>query len=137
MGWNHFPHGADIGIHGWGLDAAEAFEQAALALTAIAVDPSSVQAEVSIDIECDASNLEDLLVHWLNALIFEMASRQMVFGVFSVTISDCRLAAKASGEPLDPDRHELAVEPKGATYTALRVGRTANGRWDAQCVVDV
>jgi hypothetical protein len=26
-GWEHFPHGADIGVHGWGGDAAESFER--------------------------------------------------------------------------------------------------------------
>lgn len=136
-GWDHFPHGADIGVHGWGTNAAEAFEQAALALTAIVVDPTSIRQEVSVDITCDAPTLESLLVEWLNAVIYEMAARQMVFGGFTVTIRDHRLTATAAGEPLDPERHEPAVEPKGATYTALHVVRRAGGIWDAQCVVDV
>ena len=54
-GWDHFPHGADIGVHGWGPDAAESFAQAALALTAIAVDPTSVKQEMSIAITCETS----------------------------------------------------------------------------------
>lgn len=136
-GWEHFPHGADTGVHGWGAEAAESFEQAALALTAIAVDPASVAQRVSIDITCEASTLEDLFVEWLNAVICEMSVRRMVFGAFEVTLAGLRLTAVASGEPVDPNRHDLAVEPKGATYTALRVARRADGRWDAQCVVDV
>jgi Archease protein family (MTH1598/TM1083) len=36
-GWEHFPHGADIGIRGWGSALAAAFEQAALAATASAI----------------------------------------------------------------------------------------------------
>jgi SHS2 domain-containing protein len=35
MRWEHFPHDADVGVRGFGATAAEAFEQAALALTAI------------------------------------------------------------------------------------------------------
>jgi SHS2 domain-containing protein len=136
-GWEHFPHGADIGVHGWGGDAAESFERAAIALTAIVVDPSSVNRKTSIEITCNATTLEDLLVEWLNSVIFEMAARRLVFGAFEVVLTDTRLSATACGELLDPDRHEPAVEPKGATYTALRVVQTADGRWDAQCVVDV
>lgn len=137
IGWDHFSHGADTGVHGWGTDAAESFEQVALALTAIVVHPAGIKQEISIGITCEASTLEDLLVQWLNAVIFEMAARQMVFGAFHVTLLDRRLTATASGEPLDADRHEPAVEPKGATYTALRVAEDINGQWDAQCVVDV
>jgi SHS2 domain-containing protein len=136
-GWDHFPHGADIGVHGWGTDAAHSFEHAALALIAIVVDPTSIRPEESVDITCEASTLESLLVEWLNAVIYEMAARQMVFGIFDVAIRDHRLTATASGERLDPERHEPAVEPKGATYTALKVAPRADGIWDAQCVVDV
>jgi SHS2 domain-containing protein len=38
---------------------------------------------------------------------------------------------------VDVARHQPAVEIKGATYTELKVGRTDNGLWFAQCVVDV
>jgi tRNA nucleotidyltransferase (CCA-adding enzyme) len=63
-GWEHFARGADIGVHGWGTDPAESFERAALALTAIVVDPSSVKREISIEITCKAATLEDLLIEW-------------------------------------------------------------------------
>lgn len=136
-GWDHFPHGADVGIHGWGPTPAEAFEQAALALTAICVDPASVRDEMPVAIACEAPTLDDLFVEWLNTVIFEMAARHMAFGAFRVAIADRRLTATASGEPLDPERHDPGVEPKGATYTALRVAPDADGRWHARCVVDV
>lgn len=136
-GWEHFPHGADIGIRGWGPTPAEAFEQAALALTAIVAEPSSVRHDISVDIARDAPTLDDLLVEWLNALVFEMATRHALFGAFRVQIVNHHLRGIAYGEGVDPDRHELAVEPKGATYTALHVARTGDARWEAQCVVDV
>jgi SHS2 domain-containing protein len=137
MGWEHFPHGADIGVHGWGTSVAEAFEQAALATTAIVVEPSLIRPEMSVEISCEASSLEDLLIEWLNAVIFEMSHRQAVFGSFSASIEDLHLTASCRGEALDPERHEPAVEPKGATYTLLRVAEREGGTWDARCVVDV
>jgi tRNA nucleotidyltransferase (CCA-adding enzyme) len=78
-----------------------------------------------------------LLVDWLNALILEMAARHMLFSRFEVSLDGHRLNATAWGEPIDLGRHQPAVEIKGATYTALKVGRMESGQWLAQCVVDV
>lgn len=42
--WEHFEHGADIGVRGIGATKASAFEQAALALTGVITDPQHVAA---------------------------------------------------------------------------------------------
>lgn len=135
--WEHFRHEADIGIRGFGATPAEAFEQAALAMTAVITDPALVVPRERISIVCSAPDLETLLVDWLNELVLEMAVRKLLFRSFSVAIDDGKLSAQASGEPIDPERHEPAAEIKGATFTALEVAREADGRWRAQCVVDV
>ena len=75
--WEHFPHQADVGLCGFGKTAAEAFEQAAQALTAV-VTSAEVRAAVSVQIKCEAPDLELLFVEWLNAIIYEMAVRKMV-----------------------------------------------------------
>jgi SHS2 domain-containing protein len=85
---------------------------------------------------CQAPSDELLLVEWLNALIYEMAVRVMLFADFAVEIEAGELRATAYGEPVDVERHEPAVEIKGATLTALQVTESAGG-WRAQCVVDV
>jgi tRNA nucleotidyltransferase (CCA-adding enzyme) len=131
-----FSHEADIGVRGIGVSKAEAFEQAALAMTAVITDPSSVKACEMVQIECEASDDELLLVDWLNALIYEMSARKMLFGRFSVVLDDGRLYGRAWGEPINLERHQPAVEIKGATYTTLRVA-SENGAWVAQTVVDV
>ncbi len=134
--WEHFSHDADIGLGGIGPTKAEAFRQAAIALTAVVTDPETVRSVTRVALDCSAPNDELLLVDWLNALVYEMAVRSMLFGDFNVEIADGELHATAWGEPVDPDRHEPAVEIKGATLTALRVA-PVHGGWRAQCVVDV
>jgi SHS2 domain-containing protein len=134
--WEHFEHGADVGVRGFGASKAEAFEQAALALTAVIAEPATVEAREAVAIECEAPDEELLLAEWLNALIYEMATRKMLFSRFAVRIHGTRLSAEARGEPVDVARHHPAVEAKGATYTALRVAREG-GEWVAQTVVDV
>jgi tRNA nucleotidyltransferase (CCA-adding enzyme) len=134
--WEHFPHGADIGVRGYGASKAQAFEAAAEALTAVIADPQSVQPRDSVRVECEGPDDELLLAGWLDALIYEMATRRMLFSRFRVRLDGHRLVAEVAGEPIDPDRHRPAVEVKGATYTELRVAEEG-GRWLAQTVVDV
>ncbi|MBS0518213.1 MAG: archease [Proteobacteria bacterium] len=136
MGWSHFPHDADIGIKGVGRSPAEAFEQAALALTA-AVTEAAVESKAEVAVRCQASDLELLFVEWLNAVIYEMAVRKMLFGQFQVRIEGKRLEGLLRGEPVEVVRHAPACEPKGATYTALKVEKDRDGLWSAACVVDV
>ena len=135
-GWEHFPHDADVGVRGFGATAAEAFEQAALALTAV-VTQTPVEPKVRVEVSCEAPDLELLFVEWLNAIIYEMAVRGMLFGRFAVRIEGPRLAGTLWGEPVDVERHAPACEPKGATYTALKVATDDQGFWSAACIVDV
>ena len=135
-GWEHFPHDADVGVRGWGATVAEAFEQAACALTAV-ITHAEVKLEIAVAVTCEAPDKELLFVEWLNAIIFEMAVRTMLFARFSVRIEGNRLEGLLWGEPVDVIRHAPACEPKGATYTALSVAQDRDGVWSAACIVDV
>ena len=138
--WEHFEHGADIGVRGFGPTLAAAFEQAALALVGVVTDPAGVLPQEPVELACEAPDDELLLVAWLNAVVTEMAARRMQFGRFEVQIDGHDLAARAWGEPVSVARHQPAVEVKGATCTALRVlpvhDEPGQG-WLAQTVVDV
>lgn len=134
--WEHFHHQADIGVRGVGASLEEAFEQGALALMGVICSLEMVAAKKQIEINCRGDDVELLFVDWLNALIYEMATRQMLFCRFEVKIDGDKLFAKAWGEKADAEKHETAVEVKGATYTQLEVIRK-DGKWTAQCVVDV
>jgi SHS2 domain-containing protein len=135
--WEHFEHEADVGVRGIGASPAQAFEQAALAMTAAITDPAGVVPRERVEIACRNADLELLLTEWLNALVYEMATRHMLFGRFAVRLEGDQLTAVAEGEPVEVARHHPAVEVKGATLTELRVARAADGAWVAQCVVDV
>jgi SHS2 domain-containing protein len=134
--WEHYPHEADMGVRGFGATKAEAFEQVALAMTAVISDPAAVEPRDRVTIECEAKDEELLLAEWLNSLVFEMATRRMLFSRFAIRLDGTRLSAQAWGEPTDVARHHPAVEVKGATLTTLRVARQ-DGGWMAQTIVDV
>jgi tRNA nucleotidyltransferase (CCA-adding enzyme) len=135
--WEHFEHEADVGIRGMGPTREEAFEQAAVALTAVITNPSKVSAVEEVGVKCSAPDDELLLVDWLNGLLYEMGTRQMLFSRFEVKIDGSELVGRAWGEKIDVSRHRPVVEVKAATYTELSVRQDEQGAWVAQCVVDV
>jgi len=135
--WEHFSHGSDIGVRGIGSSLEEAFEQAAIALSAVVADVNSVEPRQIVEVRCDAPDLELLLVSWLNAIIYEMAVRRMLFSKFRIAFAGSSLTGTLAGERVDPERHQVAVEAKGATVTALKVSCDRDGQWLAQCVIDV
>lgn len=135
--WQHFHHVADIGIKGCGNTVEQAFTQAALAMTAVITEPQLVDNKVCFDVETESINLEYLFVDWLNILIYEMATRHMLFNKFNIQIHDTHLTAKVCGERVNNQKHQPAVEIKGATLTELKVIKDEDGIWCAQCVIDV
>ncbi len=135
--WEHFHHLADIGVRGTAPTLEGAFEDAAVALMAVICNPGEVTPQTAVEIRCDAPEPDILLADWLNALIYEMDVRKMLFSKFRVHIEGENLSAVAWGEKADPARHQTAVEVKAATYMELKVVKNADGHWIAQCVVDV
>ncbi len=135
--WEHYSHPADMGIRGFGPTKEEAFSQAAMALTAVITDLKTVEPKEMVEINCHEQDDELLFISWLNALIYEIATRHMLFGKFNISIKDQRLQAKAWGEQIDLKKHSPAVEVKAATYADLKVQQDKSGNWLVQCIVDV
>ena len=135
--WEHFEHGADIGIRGIAPTLAQAFEQTAVAMTAVITNPDQVSSSKAVSIRCKAPDHELLLLDWINELVYEMAVRGLLFKRYQVAINDGILSATAFGEAVDRQKHQPAVEIKGATFTELRVYQEPDGTWVAQCIVDV
>ena len=134
--WEHYSHTADMGIRGFGTTMEEAFAAAALAMVAISVDPKKIKHKQKVEVVCEQQENELLLISWLNSLLYEMATRKMLFSKFEVNIKGKYLVGKAWGEKLDLKRHRPVVEIKGTTYSDLKVLQE-KGKWIAQCIVDI
>lgn len=114
--WEHFPHEADMGVRGYGCTKPEALEQAALAMTAVITDVTTVGSRERVGIECEAPDDELLLVEWLNRIIYEMASCNMLFSRFSVRIDGTRL-------------HGEATHSVGVMCRVLKISRSGYYAW--------
>ena len=106
-------------------------------MTAVITNPDQVSATKAVSIRCQASDNELLLLDWINELVYEMAVQGVLFKRYQVDINDGKLSATAFGETVDQQKHQPAVEIKGATFTELHVYQQPDGPWVAQCIVDV
>jgi tRNA nucleotidyltransferase (CCA-adding enzyme) len=132
-----FIHDADIEVRVVGNSKEEALKQAALALTAMMTDPEKVELKETVAINCEAPDDAPQFADYLNALVYEMATRKMLFGSFELLLDGHQLYACAREEKVDVAKHEPAIEVKGDTYTDLAVKQEKDGSWMAQWVVDV
>jgi len=119
-------HIADAYIAAYGRTLEEAFENAALAMFEVMTDTSKVEAKVERTLEASGYDEYELLYDWLEKLLIEYYSDNLVFSKFKVesierTPEGFRLRGKAMGEIFDPSRHESRVEVKAVTYSLMEI----------------
>ena len=119
-------HTADIVIRTSGKDMNEAFENVAYALFDTMCDASTVKPIKIKKVECEAGDLEQLLVDWLSRLLFLCDVDDMLFSEFEVTITGTKLQARIKGEKLDAEKHQLKNDVKAITYHMLEVDQKTN-----------
>lgn len=140
MAYEILDHVADAGVRGIGETRDEAFAEAARGMFALMADLAHVRAKMEVKIVAREDSLEGLFVAWLGELLRERDVRGLLFSRFEVRVEGeeggWRLAGRAWGEPIAPERHRLGVEVKAATYCGVQVGEE-HGRHIAQCVVDL
>lgn len=139
--YEQFEHQADVGIRGYGKTIEEAFENGTRAMFSIMVNLEKVKPRKKIKIKCEAANIEELFVEWLNKLLSEAGIANLVFSEFEVEElkkinSKYQLVGIAKGEEFDSRKHEPKTEVKAATYSQLRVEKKEN-QYIAQTIVDV
>jgi SHS2 domain-containing protein len=130
-------HTADIGIAAFGKDLPEAFANAAYAMFDILTDVSKVDGKNSFELQVSARNQEELLVTWLDELLFRYETERIVCDRFVInSLDDNNLSATIFYEKIDLKKHEIKTEIKNVTYHQLKIEKTHNG-WSAQVIFDL
>jgi SHS2 domain-containing protein len=132
---------ADVAFEAQGKTLEELFEGSALAVTNTMVeDVRSIEQKTSKNIEVGAENVEMLLFHFLQELIFYKDAELLLFSKFDLAIeqmnSTWHLRGKAYGEEISPDKHELLADVKAVSLYKFRVEK-ATGGWQATVIIDV
>ena len=138
-------HISDIGIEFYGDTPEALFENAGKAMFSIMCDLRSVKPmeKKSIRITGKNTNFEDLLVLWLERLIYRYEIDDTLFSKFRVDKIYRRnhnpvLNAQIFGEKIDPDKHEIKITIKAPTYHRLEIIRNAVGHnWKGRVIFDI
>ncbi len=135
--FEYFEHTADVGIAACGSDLRDAFGAAGLGLFSLMADLDNVRDDVCFDVVVEADETEDLLVAWLNELLFVFDVKHLLLRRFDVErLGERELRARCYGEPFDPKRHRLRLGVKAATYHQVSVEPVDEG-YRVRVVVDV
>ena len=120
--YEQFSHTADIGVRVFGRTLKELFENAAFAMFDILADLDGLKGEIAQDFELTAPNNEELLISWLDELLYNFYTKHIIFYEFKVTeISGDLVRAKAFGRLVSENRNRLKTEIKAATYYNLKI----------------
>jgi SHS2 domain-containing protein len=134
-----FEHTADLGLRVVAASLAGLFESAAEGLfDVIVANRAEIRESIEEHVELAAESTADLLLAWLNELVFRSETQHRLYRRFQVMVDEPgrRLEAMLWGEPIDANRHILAHEVKAATHHGLNVRRDAQG-WRAEVVLDI
>src|SRR3954467_4586346 len=140
MGYSFIDHTADVAADLAGHTLEELFASAAQALTDTVTERAQVHAVITQSVTVEAATVEDLLVDWLNELLYRFEVRNVLVLDATVTIEEAdgrwTLGATVAGEMFNPARHPSKVLVKSATYHGLSVRQVASG-YSARIVFDI
>jgi len=132
-----FDHTADLGIRIFGRTCEEVFINGAYALFDLLTDLDKVLKAFSYKLRVEAGDREELLIRWLNELLFLFESRGYLFKEFSIThLDQTSLEAAVWGEAFDPSRHERKTEIKAVTYHQVAICEK-EGAWEGKVIFDL
>ena len=135
--YEQFPHTADIGIRVFGKDLKELFANAAFGMFDTIADLEGMTTTIEEDINLRGEALEELLVIWLDELLYRFYTKDIIYAKFEISeMSDDRMKAKVFGRPVSANRNRLKVEIKAVTYSGLKIKKTPDG-YQVEIIFDV
>lgn len=135
--YEQFPHTADIGVRVYGRTLKELFINAAFSMFDIIADLEGLKGSLTQSIKLEADNPEELLVAWLDELLYNFYTKSVIFFEFDIEeLSDKVLKAKVTGRAVGENRNRLKTEIKAATYSGLKIKKTGVG-YEVEIIFDV
>ena len=133
-------HTADIGIVAYGKTKKEVFINAAKGMFEIIAGENRDLKENFYDkIKLEAKSLEDLLIAWLNELLYISEIKLVILNKFKIKeLSDVQIKAEVGGTKINHLSVRIKREVKAVTYHRLEVKKDEeSGLWRAQVIFDI
>jgi SHS2 domain-containing protein len=133
-------HTADIGIVAYGKTKKEVFINAAKGMFEIIAGENRNLKENFYDkIKLEAKSLEDLLIAWLNELLYISEVKLVILNKFKIKeLSDGQIKAEIGGTKINHLSVRIKREVKAVTYHRLEIKKDEeSGLWRAQVIFDI
>lgn len=137
-------HTADVQLHAWGNSLPEAFEQCGLAMFGYMTTLSSVEIKDIREIEAEGHDLESLLYHFLDELLFLFSCEpflicsKVVITEYTAEGEEFRIKCKCYGEEFTLGKHPQGTEVKAITYSAMHiVNEPEQNKFEVFVIIDI
>lgn len=129
-------HEADVGLEIYGNSIEELFINAAEGLFSLIVltDLKNIEAQKGKRLNIDANG--ELLVLFLNELLYLWDTEGFIPKEFSIKIEDGKLRGNVVGGLFDPVKYKIRQEVKAVTYHRFFMMKD-EGRYTARIILDV
>lgn len=132
-----FEHTADVGIEVTAGSREDLFTNSALAMTDLMFESVPETSSETRLVMVVGENPDELLIAWLNELLYIYCVERLVFTGFSDTkLTESTFMARAHGERIDLDKHVMEMEIKAATYHGFSI-EAAGDKFKARIIFDV
>ncbi len=122
-GFREFEHTADWQLHVWAPDLTGLLEQAARGMYALSGTILKAGPHLEKSIEIQALDPENLLVRFLDEILYSSQQEQIGFHTFQLALNGYSLKAQLDGAPIK----SIDKEIKAVTYHKLEIHKTGDG----------
>ncbi|CAG9768968.1 unnamed protein product [Ceutorhynchus assimilis] len=140
--YEYLDHTADVQLHSWGDTLKEAFEQCGISMFGYMTELESIEIKQCEEIEATGDDLEGLLFHFLDELLFLFSCdpflicSKLVITQFE-TGEEFRIKCKCYGEEFQIGKHPQGTEVKAITYSAMHIVNEPDKRKELFVIIDI
>jgi len=143
--YEELEHPSDVGLRFRGRSLEELFQNAGEGMFSLITDMESVEPIISLELglEGESSSYEDILIAWLERLLYHFEVDFMLFSQVLVkelirSKNGYSLKAVLYGERIDRKKHSIMEEIKAPTYQFLSICCDKERRiWEGTVIFDV
>ena len=123
-GYESLDHTSDLALRVWAPSPRELIEQATAGFIGLMVDPDTVPSEREVAIRATGAGPEELLVGWLNEILFAFDAQGLAPTRAVVEVlTDDEVRGRVFGQDFDPLHHDVRNVVKAVTFHDLAVKR--------------
>ena len=130
--------GSDVGLEVYTSNLYELFSNSALAMFSLITDTTGIKENIMQEISVKSSNLDGLIIAYLNELIFMFDAYGFIPKRFDfIDLTENSVKVKAYGDKFDSSKSEKRLLIKAATYHDLFVKKINSNKWRLKVIFDI